>query len=149
VRQDLGGRAAMPVTVTHDISTAGAFPRPVVERGDGRRSDETNNAVRRSSRHHFPGKRRSDLWDKLARSGMSQSGVLSPGMARRRNRAVGRRLYRLESTRWPSLERGFCAIVRLARGRLQTLDPAVRRSRLPRPPVLGSRAGYARMCQAL
>jgi hypothetical protein len=44
-------------------------PRPVVERGDGWRSDETNNPVRRRSRHHFSGKRHSDLWDKLARSG--------------------------------------------------------------------------------
>ena len=62
-------------------------------------SDERNDPIRHGSRHRFLGKRRSDLWHKLARPSMSLSGaVLSPRMARYRHRAIGRRLYRLEGT---------------------------------------------------
>jgi hypothetical protein len=62
-----------------------------------RRCDEKHDPVRLRPRHHFPGQRRSDLWDKLARSAMRiPRAVLSPGMARRRNRPVGRSLRCLE-----------------------------------------------------
>jgi hypothetical protein len=83
---------------------AGGFRDGVAASRSPTRSDETNNLVRRRPRHYFPGKRHSGLWHELARSGMSQFGVFSCGMARGRNRAIGRCVYRLESTQWPSLE---------------------------------------------
>src|SRR5262249_23469904 len=83
--------------------------RPIVamthQYRSGAVSDERNDPNRHRSRHCFPGKRRSDLWYKLARPSMSLSGaVFSPGMALHGNRAFGRRLHRLETAPKPSLE---------------------------------------------
>ncbi len=60
-------------------------------------SNETLDPIRCRSGHHFSGKRRSDLWHKLARPSMSISGaVFSRGVARHWRCAVGGRLLCLE-----------------------------------------------------